>query len=486
MLEPDAPDPQARMADPEGVLQRGALGAWWAQGTRTALFMKPDWSGLHATPAVVACLFVVPSMASILLERLYIDGPALFYWPGVGMGWMSALVILWMCWLLLRGRPAAGAEQPRDAAALFAMLSAQSLPVLIVLSLVLVPMAREGMYTPSDGLGHQIARVTWLAGLGWMVLAQAVLVWRAAAPRMGVRLASLALLAAMVFVNHRLLPAQHWYEAPGQDEDETADSAEWRLTQEVMETQSRVLRQSLQSVSRQRAGVIDVYAITFAPYAEEDVFLRESEMVAQVMQARYDTEGRTLQLVNHRHTLDNRPWATRLNLQRAIERMGQLMDRNEDVLFIHLTSHGARNGALAASFWPMDVEPVTPQLLREWLDAAGIRHRIVSISACYSGSWIDPLSSPDTLVMTAADADHTSYGCGRGSELTYFGRAMYHENLRTMGSFEEAHARARTVIEQREQEAGKTDGYSNPQIRVGERVRTVLAALQSQREAARR
>ena len=78
------------------------------------------------------------------------------------------------------------------------------------------------------------------------------------------------------------------------------------------------------------------------------------------------------------------------------------------------------------------------------------------------------------------------YGCGRGSELTYFGRAMYDEQLRSSWSFETAHARARTVIEQREREAGKSDGYSNPQIRVGDAIRTKLAALEAQRAHAAR
>jgi hypothetical protein len=86
--------------------------------------------------------------------------------------------------------------------------------------------------------------------------------------------------------------------------------------------------------------------------------------------------------------------------------------------------------------------------------------------------------------MTAADAEHTSYGCGHKSELTFFGRAMYGEQLRTTHSFEVAHAQARKVIEQREKEAGKTDGYSNPQIAVGEAIRPKLAALAARLDAA--
>jgi hypothetical protein len=64
--------------------------------------------------------------------------------------------------------------------------------------------------------------------------------------------------------------------------------------------------------------------------------------------------------------------------------------------------------------------------------------------------------------MTASDSEHTSYGCGRNSEVTYFGRAMYDEGIRKTWSFEDAHTAARSAIAEREKDAGKPDGYSNP------------------------
>jgi hypothetical protein len=155
------------------------------------------------------------------------------------------------------------------------------------------------------------------------------------------------------------------------------------------------------------------------------------------------------------------------------------MDRDEDILFIHLTSHGARNGELSAYFWPMEVGKLHPPELKRWLDEAGIRNRVISVSACYSGSWIASLADDNTLVMTAADAEHTSYGCGSKSELTFFGKAMYDEQLRKNTlSFEEAYQAARKLIQQREKDVGKEDGFSNPQIRVGSKIRPRLAALQ--------
>ena len=253
-----------------------------------------------------------------------------------------------------------------------------------------------------------------------------------------------------------------------------------QLTQELIELQPRLLDEQLQSLSAERPGVIDVYAITFAPYADEDVFRREGELVAGVMEQRFDAAGRTLRLVNHRDTAQHRPWATPSHLERAIRRIAATMNRDEDLLFIHLTSHGAQDGELAAEFAPLSIEPVTPQALKGWLDAAGVRWRVISVSACFSGSWIPPLADAGSLVMTAADAEHTSYGCGKKSELTFFGRAVFDEALRRTWSFEQAHATARQVIKRREREAGKSDGYSNPQIKVGGAIRARLARLEAE------
>jgi hypothetical protein len=334
-------------------------------------------------------------------------------------------------------------------------------------------------------------RVGWQILYGCCLLVATLLQWLLLArlapgrPRV-VALALLVLVLAMVAGS--LVPWRLWYPARTAAAEE-AGAVVLRLDQPTLEAQAALLPAQAKALLPQRPGLVDLYAITFAPYAGEDVFRRESAMVSEVMAERFDAAGRQLQLVNHAQTAASLPWATPQNLQRAIEAAAARMDREEDVLFLHLTSHGARNGRLAAELWPLEVAPVTPQQLKAWLDAAGVRWRVISISACYSGSWIEPLADEHTLVMTAADAEHTSYGCGRLSELTFFGRAVYDEQLRRhTRSFEAAHAAARPLIEQREQQAGKTDGYSNPQIRAGSAIRARLALLQARldTEAGRR
>lgn len=448
---------------------------WLVQALRSALLWRPHVGGLRIGPLGLLSLMALVLAGALVLQRVFIDGPAQFYWQAVGSGWLATLVLLWACWIVARS-----GTHGVDAPSLFALLMLQQ--SLIAWSAWAAYLAvQRGL----AGAALQSWLVTndylpWVV-MGWMALAGAVLLARHAVHRV-VQVVVLLAFAGSVSASMYLPRPQFWY--PDLTAAGETEPPRLRLTQEALEQQSAAVVATLNALQPQRPGIADVYAITFAPYAGEEVFRRESILVSELMRSRFDAEGRTLSLLNHAQTAAELPWATGLNLRRAITRAASLMDRDEDVLFIHLTSHGARNGRLAADFDPLEVDSVTPEQLRTWLDEAGVRWRVISVSACYSGSWLPVLADAGTLTMTAADAEHTSYGCGRGSELTYFGRAMYAEQLRQTRSFESAHAVARGVIERREREAGKTDGYSNPQIQMGEAIRPRLQALAARLDAA--
>ncbi|HZW20574.1 C13 family peptidase [Noviherbaspirillum sp.] len=448
----------------------GSLAHWMREGARAAFFLRPRWKGLLPTPAMVALLVLCGILLNMAFERLYVTGAAVFDWRAVASGWLPTLAAIWVCYMM-RG-------PQRGTASLVCMVLAQSVCISLLTGAVYALMIHAQLFN-ARALGTAGMWGLLLAPGAWNILAQLALLWREG-NRRPLPLAALSL-AAAVALHYAAQPPSFWL--PGDDELQD-QRRQLSLTQELMEAQPQLLAQRLKEIRKQRPGTIDVYAITFAPYSDEDVFRRESAMVAEVMAQRFGAEGKNLQLVNHVQTLQQWPWATPRNLQRAIQRVAELMDRNEDILFLHLTSHGARDGQLAAEFWPMTVAPVRPADLKAWLDEAGIRYRVISISACYSGSWIPVLAGDGTLVMTAADAEHTSYGCGRGSELTFFGRAMFHEQLRSRThSFEAAHAAARDIIRQREEEAGKDDGYSNPQISAGPAIKPRLARLEEQLKA---
>ena len=71
--------------------QAAALGPWLRQGARTALFLRPDWRGLVATPALLAILVLAGLSLVVLIERLQIVGPARFYGPGLMAGWLPTV-----------------------------------------------------------------------------------------------------------------------------------------------------------------------------------------------------------------------------------------------------------------------------------------------------------------------------------------------------------------------------------------------------------
>lgn len=472
-------DPLWPQTDRESIEASRAQWGWLSEAARSLWFATPRWSRVRVAPVQLLALFFFSIVLMLGFQYVMFEGRPVFHWQAIGGGWLAVLAALWGSWVVTRGGDSAAGRHVPGAAALFGTWAAQDvllqvLQTVALLAIWWLPLPVSASTRDSLMLGMSIGFSVWAAAACAWLLGRQV----------RSRFAGWAVLAVVGLgpVLQLWVPTPYfWAPDPAvqQEPGGTAQPEPLILTQEVAEAQSAAVVGSLNAVLPQRRGLVDLYTITFAPYADEAVFSREAGLVDQLMVKRFDAQGRTLRLQNNARTATSLPWATPLNLHRAIERMGQRMDRDEDILFLHLTSHGARDGRLAAEFGPLTVGEVTPQDLKAWLDKAGVRFRVISISACYSGSWITPLSGPGTLVMTAADADHTSYGCGRESELTFFGRAMYDEQLRQTHSFETAHAIARAVIERREKEAGKTDGYSNPQIYVGQAIRSQLVKLEA-------
>ena len=137
------------------------------------------------------------------------------------------------------------------------------------------------------------------------------------------------------------------------------------------------------------------------------------------------------------------------------------------------------DSTLDVSLPPYQFAPLSPRRLRELLDESGIRFRVIVVSSCYSGGFIQALANPDTLVITASRADRTSFGCRDGQDWTDFGRAFFKEALPATGSFEGAFRKARELIAK--SEAAQKLTPSEPQIFVGDAIRARLQELQTQK-----
>jgi Peptidase C13 family len=106
-----------------------------------------------------------------------------------------------------------------------------------------------------------------------------------------------------------------------------------------------------------------------------------------------------------------------------------------------------------------------------------VRHRIVIISACYSGVFLGPLANDDSLVITAADSEHSSFGCQDKVKWTYFGDAFFNTALRHTADLRQAFAEARAIVRQRELHYHLVP--SNPQIAGGKNIDVLLRKTSS-------
>ena len=239
--------------------------------------------------------------------------------------------------------------------------------------------------------------------------------------------------------------------------------------------QPRLVAGETEALAPQRPGAPDLYFIGFAGYAGQDVFMKEVETVRTLFDERFGTRDRSLLLVNNVSTLDMLPLASVTNLRLALDGVAGKMSLDKDVLFLFLTSHGSRNW-LAVSFPPLGLEDLSARELRRMLDGSGIRWRVIVISACYSGSFIDALKDKRTLIMTAASRNRTSFGCSNENDFTYFGDAYFNQALRHDSSFIAAFEEARRLIAAREREEQLTP--SEPQIYVGAAMKQKLEGLE--------
>jgi hypothetical protein len=300
---------------------------------------------------------------------------------------------------------------------------------------------------------------------------------RAARIPLGRRLLVLLLLAATTAWS-LIDPLESYWEAP-----ESQGPVNYVGSEEILELQGKLLETHLSRLQPQRPAIAEFYFIGFAPYASEAVFRKELEVIQPLMDERFDTAGRSVRLVNHADTLRDFPIATVSNLRRSLSAVASRMDREQDVLVLYVTTHGSKNAVLAVDLPPLQLYNIDPPTLRSLLDEAGIRNRVLIISACYSGAFVEPLRTPDTLIMTASVADRPSFGCGAESDFTYFGDAVFNGALRRTRSFEEGFTLALPVIQERE--AAEGFEASNPQIAVGSDIRQRLVTIEQRLAAGR-
>ena len=236
--------------------------------------------------------------------------------------------------------------------------------------------------------------------------------------------------------------------------------------------QASLLRKQIEALPPQKPGTTDIYAIGLAGWSSEDVFVSELTGALASTDKALPVTG-TVRLINSRETRDSIPLATRKNLATAVRAVARVMDKDEDVLFLFMTSHGQKSGF--ALELPRMLVRLKPQELAALLRREGIKNRVVIVSACYSGIFLKPLANNDSIVLTAADPNNTSFGCAPGREWTYFGDALFNQSLKPGTDFQRAYSNARELIASWEQRDKLK--ASNPQGHFGAALTRKLAPL---------
>jgi len=266
-----------------------------------------------------------------------------------------------------------------------------------------------------------------------------------------------------------------WY-TPTEDPAEAL--ATWRNGERLLFDQPAKVDAELARLDAPADDAAAAYLVGFAGVGEQRVFTGEVSLAARLLGERYGAEHRTLLLLNDQRDLESKPLATVSGLERALTGVGRRMRRDRDVLFLFLSSHGSTE-SLSVSNGGLPLQQLSGKDLAAALKASGIRWKVIVISACHAGAFIAPLRDDNTIILTAAAADRTSFGCSDDRDLTYFGEAFYRDALPGAATLEAAFDQARKAIADRERAEKITP--SNPQAFFGPAMAEKLKELESLR-----
>jgi hypothetical protein len=259
-----------------------------------------------------------------------------------------------------------------------------------------------------------------------------------------------------------------------EEPEQAQDSEDAGQAEELFYDQPARIAAAVARVKPSQPGKPGAYFVGFAGDGGQGVFRREALFAAEVFGARFGSQQRSVLLINDVDDRDSWPLASVAGLTQTLKVLASRMNTEEDVLVLFLTSHGSEDG-LEVSNGSLPLAQVAPADLREALEASGIRWRVLVVSACYAGVFMDEVKTEATAIITASDAAHSSFGCEDDRELTWFGEAFLKDSLPGSKTLEEAFHKAAALIARREDAEHQT--HSNPQLYVGPLMQKKLGEL---------
>ena len=445
----------------------------FVNGFKASLILPSKTNGFQSSWHALWAVVIVHGLISLISDHFYYDSPRVFEADGL---------LYEMCRTFLMFTAAYG----------IALIYRRTDLVLnftisILYALLLPQIVNEAHYEIeflSSGENQNTYKIFWYI---WVYAIVAGIVCRKFGPAYiddGLNLrtlqhiiAPLIVLAVLYYPWRYLYYYDFWYE---DYQEQPATPLEKLSNEELFGMQFDMVQNDAQDIPVSLAGETDIYGVVFGSYAYEKVFKREVLFVNHSLQNYFGMKGRTLELINHQDTFQKTPLATASNLNTALSALSEKM-QSEDIILLYLTSHGSDEGELSVNLgYGITFKAVDADSIKQALDNSGIKNRLIFISACYSGIMIDKLADKNTLIMTSAAADKTSFGCSDDSVLTYFADALFKQTLPNETDLIKAFEITKEKILAREDKEGITV-HSDPQLYVGE---NILDALNKYAKAA--
>jgi hypothetical protein len=391
-----------------------ALGHNLASGVRLALFMRVDSQSFRVSATQLVLLVLVSAAIDIDADWLRATGDARFSLAGL-QGELFALGLLALTAAVL-----AAARRERSLYLALPVVILASFPIVQVVHLL--PDLPRAAARVSD-LGRQVfdrALFTWM----FIVAARAVYV--AADPARHFRRVFAALGGLLVIAPIWLAPLAGPLEPWWREYDASASAGAMNPASEpVLAAQDFLMDRALDNLDDERRGITDLYFVGFAPDGRHPGFVSDVEAAQRAMNEYWNTAGRSVVLVNSPLTVAERPFATITNLRAALLEIGDLIDADDDIVMIYLAGSPGPGRTLAAVNPPLELVDMSPAGQRQQLDAAGIRFRVIVVSTCEAGAWIDELADQETAVIASSPAGVRGEDCRGGLVASRFGDAFF-------------------------------------------------------------
>jgi len=242
--------------------------------------------------------------------------------------------------------------------------------------------------------------------------------------------------------------------------------------------QEQRLRQALLKVVDHDPLKIDMYFLGIAGDGHQEVFRRDVQRVKTLFDEQYNTQQRSMLLVNSRDKNTTSPLATKQSIEISLRDIAAKMDANQDILFVLLSGYSSEENVFYLEQPGFGLEHIKGDELGALLKSLPVKNKVIVVSSCYAGGFVKPIKDDNTMIVVASAADKKIFNCGGYRQNTVFIETFFGNHLSSEPNFYQAFESTRNNIAVLEKQLGYV--ASEPLIFRPKAIVTVLDAWREQ------